>query len=531
MALVQDATATKLPERLGRFEVVARLATGGMAEILLARVRGPHGFERPIVLKRMLPQLARDPVFVRMFLDEARIAARVSHRNVPQLFELTNEADELILAMEYLHGEGLANVVRRLAKTGEHLDPVLAAHVAAEACAGLHAAHELRGSDGQSLSLVHRDVSPQNLFVLFDGTVKVIDFGIAKAADRATRTETGEIKGKLEYMAPEQCRALHVDRRTDLFALGVVLYECVTGHRLFRRPNQLLVFKAICEEPIARPSTVVSTVAPELERIIMRALEREPDARYATAADMRRDLLAFVSAHGGSDQAEHALATLMARLFAERMAEKSEMISKAAAGMPMGAVPVAEPDAGVALPVVEPRTVTAPTSLARPPLVRRAPSSRGTIVGGVAALAVTVAALAWWLGTTASPATPPGVRPEQSDLAASPTPTAAPASSLPASTAVAAPPPSEVTPTGSSGPSGARVAPSTEASATAPADGSEPASPSRTGRHGTHGHTAVHATGSAQGQASDGPPGRPPAVTTAAPPPSTTVAPEWGNGW
>src|SRR5262249_34122249 len=185
-----------LPLRIGRYEIVAELASGGMAEILLARLVGPSGFERPVVLKRILPHLAREPEFVHMFLDEARIVAGITHPNVVQVQELGKDGNELFLAMEYLEGETLWGLMRRLAVRGERLDTPLAVRVIVQACAGLHAAHELVDADGHPVNLVHRDVSPQNLFITYAGQVKLLDFGIAKAADRITRTETGVLKGK-----------------------------------------------------------------------------------------------------------------------------------------------------------------------------------------------------------------------------------------------------------------------------------------------------------------------------------------------
>jgi eukaryotic-like serine/threonine-protein kinase len=230
---------------LGRYEVVGHLASGGMAEVLLGRVRGPHGFERAVVLKRILPHLARMSSFVDMFLDEARIIARIHHPNVVQVHELGTEGGELFMAMEYLAGESVSSLVRRLATRNAKLDHALAAFIVAEACAGLHAAHELKTDDGALLHIVHRDVSPQNIFITFDGAVKVIDFGIAKSADRVARTEAGQLKGKLDFMSPEQCKSEPLDRRTDVFALGIVLYELLTQRRLFKRPSPAGTIKAI----------------------------------------------------------------------------------------------------------------------------------------------------------------------------------------------------------------------------------------------------------------------------------------------
>src|SRR5262245_24036371 len=203
-------------QSVGSFEIVGHLATGGMAEILLGRASGPSGFERIAVIKRVLPHLASEPRFAQMFLDEARIAALIRHPNVVQIHELACEGDQLFIVMEYLEGESVAGLLRRLIAQQTRLPPALAAHIVAEACCGLHAAHELVDHSGRPLGVVHRDVSPQNIFVTYDGAVKVLDFGIAVARDRVTKTETGQLKGKFEYMAPEQCLGKALDRRADL---------------------------------------------------------------------------------------------------------------------------------------------------------------------------------------------------------------------------------------------------------------------------------------------------------------------------
>ena len=285
------AAESHATERVGRYEVAGRLATGGMAEILLGRLVGPSGFERPLVIKRILPHLAEQQSFVSMFLDEARLAAQIRHPNVVSVSELGQEGDDLYLVMEYLEGENAAGLIRRSMVTGKNTDFALCAYIVAEACAGLHAAHELTDPDGNPLRLVHRDVSPQNIFVTYGGAVKVLDFGIAKAADRITQTEAGQLKGKFDYMSPEQCRGRALDRRSDVFALGIVLYELTTRKRLFKRSNKLAMLEAVCRDPIYPPSKLIKGYPAALERVLMKALKRDPDARYATAAEMRRDLL------------------------------------------------------------------------------------------------------------------------------------------------------------------------------------------------------------------------------------------------
>jgi eukaryotic-like serine/threonine-protein kinase len=352
-----DAHKPNVPRSLGRYEIVGFLASGGMAEVFLARVRGPSGFERPVVLKRMLPHLTRQASFVNMFLDEARILARVRHPSVVQVQELTNEGGELFMVMEYLEGETLAGLSRRLIARGEALDPAIAAHVIAEACAGLHAAHELRSDDGLSLGVVHRDVSPQNLFVTFAGSVKILDFGIAKAQDRVTRTETGDLKGKLDYMSPEQCMSKDVDRRSDVFSLGVVLYELLTLRRLYKRPTPLATLKAITEEPVVPPSRLASSCPKALDSICLRALARDPGERYATAADMRRDLLVAMRATADEGLPEEHLAQTMLRIFADRKQEKEEMLRRVREGDHPTFLPAPEADDLVEIPVVDaPRT-------------------------------------------------------------------------------------------------------------------------------------------------------------------------------
>jgi eukaryotic-like serine/threonine-protein kinase len=342
--------APTIPERLGRYQVLGHLATGGMAEILLARLEGPGGFQKVVVLKRVLPHLARKAEFRRMFVDEARIVASLRHPNIVQVQELGRDGDELFLVMEYLEGESVARLVRRVQSNGPSLDYAIAAHIIANACAGLHAAHEYV-ADGVPQHLVHRDVSPQNLFVTYDGAVKVLDFGVAKAVGRYTNTTTGQVKGKFAYMAPEQCLAEAVDRRTDVFALGILLWEATTGQRLFQRDNELLVFKAICEEPIRKPSHAVPDYPPVLENIVMRALERDRSQRYGSAAEMRRDLSLAIRDLSPAMMPEDDLASLMHQLFADRIAQKSDLLQKVGAGVNVGTLEWLEldTDAGVEL--------------------------------------------------------------------------------------------------------------------------------------------------------------------------------------
>lgn len=341
---------------IGRYQVAGRLATGGMGEILLAQLRGPGGFERAVVIKRILPHLAEQEAAVKMFLDEARIAAGIRHPNVTQVQELLQEDGNLCIVMEYLEGESLSGIMRRMRSKGRVMELSSCAHIVAELAAGLHAAHELRDANGQPGGLVHRDVSPQNTFVTYEGSVKVLDFGVAYFHDRKTRTQTGTLRGKFEYMSPEQCLAKELDRRSDVFALGVVLYELTTGHRLFRRKNQLLTLRAIVEEPVVSPRTIVPDYPDELEAVVLRALAKEPKDRYQTAADMRRDLVQVAHRLAPRELPDQALASMMAELFSDRGQEKRAMLQRLRAGAAIEHLPEAEVDEDVELPTVdEPR--------------------------------------------------------------------------------------------------------------------------------------------------------------------------------
>ncbi len=305
-------------QSFGRYRLCYRIASGGMASMYLARAHGPGGYEKLVALKRIHPHLAEHQAFVEMFLDEARIAARITHPSVCPVVEFGEEKGTYYIAMEYVVGETLGRVLRALSESPERLEapshPALVASIIAGIAEGLHAAHELKGDDGKPLGVVHRDVSPQNLFVAYDGTVRIVDFGIARATGKLHQTSTGTVKGKYAYMSPEQCRGQDVDRRGDVWALGVVLWELVTGRRLFRRPNDVETIFAVVSSPIPRPSDVRPGVPAELENVIMRALAREVGDRYPTARELGRDLNRF-AARSPEPVASADVAEWMATLF------------------------------------------------------------------------------------------------------------------------------------------------------------------------------------------------------------------------
>ncbi|MEM9861617.1 MAG: serine/threonine-protein kinase [Myxococcota bacterium] len=402
---------------IGRYEVVGPLARGGMAELFLCRLHGPSGFERPVVVKRILPHLAARQDFVDMFLDEGRLTARIRHRNVVQVQELVQDQDELFQVMEYLEGESVSGLLRRLRLMRCKLDVRLAAHIVSEACAGLHAAHELTTPEGEPIGLVHRDISPDNLFVGYDGAVKVLDFGIAKGSTRLVRTETGTIKGKFSYMSPEQTDGQALDRRSDVFALGIVLYELLTQHALYRRRSPAATIKAITNERVAPPSSINPRVPQAFDALCLRALAKDPDARFATARDVRLALIQGLRALDEDEPLEDAMATLMRDIFEDRVAEKSQMLARVRRGERDAVVLPANVDDNVELPSIVdagPSTPIASTPPEHTPVSLRSaqPEPRkGRLALGAAALigCATAGFAAWALPSDDGSAVQPAV--------------------------------------------------------------------------------------------------------------------------
>jgi serine/threonine protein kinase len=287
-----------------------------MAQVFLALETGPAA--RRVALKQILPHLANDTAFITMFLDEARIAARLHHPNVVEIYDLGREGEALFIAMEFVHGEDLRKLEKRGAELNRPISIPIACRIVRDAARGLDYAHKRTDAAGKSLSIVHRDVSPQNILVGFDGSVKVADFGVAKAADKATITASGVIKGKHPYMSPEQALGKEdLDHRTDLFALGVVLYEAVTNVRLFRRATDLLTLQAVAECEVMPPSKVHAAIPPALDEILMTALSREREDRYPSCAELGDALDAFLATQGDSSGA--AVGRAVSELFFDRL--------------------------------------------------------------------------------------------------------------------------------------------------------------------------------------------------------------------
>jgi len=278
----------------GKYFLLERINVGGMAEVYKAKTVGVEGFEKIVAIKRILPSVAEDEEFIKMFVDEAKITSQLSHANLAQTFDLGKIDDTFYIAMEYVPGKDLRAVFERMNRRGERMPLVLAAYVLARVCDGLDYAHRKRDPSGRDLHIVHRDVSPQNIILSYEGEVKLIDFGIAKAANKITKTQAGILKGKFGYMSPEQVRGLALDGRSDIFAAGVVLYELCTGERLFTGASDFSVLEKVQQAKVPPPSQVEPSIPLKLERIILKALSREPEDRYQQAADFAHDLTRFL---------------------------------------------------------------------------------------------------------------------------------------------------------------------------------------------------------------------------------------------
>jgi serine/threonine protein kinase len=312
-------------QQLGRYELMRRLAVGGMAEVFLARTRGIDDFGKVVVVKRLLPHMAREPELVRRFMDEARLGATLVHPNIAQVFDVGREGEDHFIALEYVPGRDLHHVMQQSAERRVPIPIEAALAIGIGVCAGLHHAHERRDETGRPLGIVHRDVSPSNVLVGFEGAVKVVDFGIARAASHRQVTRDGMVKGKVGYMSPEQATGEALDRRSDLFAIGVLLWELTTGARLHDDgANEAVLFQRIIQVDAPKPSSRVAGYPPALEAIVMRALSRDRAVRHATAQELQIDLENFAREHKLSASAIE-VARLMDDLFAgEREAERRE---------------------------------------------------------------------------------------------------------------------------------------------------------------------------------------------------------------
>ncbi len=398
----------RTPERLGKYELLALLASGGMAEIHLARQTGIGGFERLVVVKRILPNLARQKKFVEMFFDEASIAAQLNHPNIVQIYEIGKEGDDYFIAMEYLEGESLGYLVRAARKRGKNLPAGLAAGIVMQVCDGLAFAHRFSDMSGRHLGIVHRDVSPQNIIVLFSGGVKLVDFGIAKAASKIHQTRVGTLKGKFSYMSPEQMLSKPVDARSDIFSLGVLLWELLARRRLFKREGEAATLQAVLNDHIPPLDEIRPGLPASLATVTSRALERDPEDRFQIAEDMSAAIREHLRASGtGAGMPE--IAAFVEEVFGERARTKQRILQQLESAEKPSSLGALKPDTEESLPSrsklqsesgQEP--VATKSWFVGPPqaFVGTTGSRRRKMVAGlgVVCLAGIVVLAGWWLG-------------------------------------------------------------------------------------------------------------------------------------
>jgi len=373
-------------EQFGKYLLLHKIAVGGMAEIFLAKQSGLAGFEKLVVIKRILPGRVGDNDFAQMFLDEARLAASMSHPNVPQVFDLNRVGDVVYIAMEYIAGQDLAHVLRVCKKTRTPFPHPLVARIFVDACAGLHYAHLLKDAHGSQLNVIHRDISPGNLLVSYEGVAKVLDFGVAKANSQLAKTVAGTLKGKFAYMSPEQIQMKYLDARVDVWSLGVVLWESLTVRRLFTGVNELALARSILDDPIPSPSIVDPQIPAGIERIAMRALQRDRNRRYPNAEAMRSDLEAFLRTLP-TPPAAADVAAFVKQIFAEEFTAHGKLLADAPQATPEQLAELIKFETTTSMPSFS------GVSEAKPYREYRRQKRRTTIMAAIGAAAVVLASV------------------------------------------------------------------------------------------------------------------------------------------
>jgi serine/threonine protein kinase len=309
----------------GKYLLLQRVSVGGMAEVFKALPQGATRIDQIVAIKRILPNIAEDSEFIGMFIDEARIAGQLTHQNICRIYELGRVGGDHYIAMQFLWGRDLLKVMNRFKKAGQPLPPPMAAFIAAKACAALHYAHFKHDQNGEPLNIIHRDVSPQNIIVGYSGNVKLIDFGVARAASQSQKTQAGILKGKFGYMSPEMIRGLPVDHRSDVFAMGICLHEALTGSRLFYGDTDFATLELVRDARVMPPSAKVTGIPPALDAIVLKALSRDTEHRYATAQELEIALEAFVSSHyPGYGEAE--VGQMMRQAFANEVQREKQRV-------------------------------------------------------------------------------------------------------------------------------------------------------------------------------------------------------------
>jgi serine/threonine protein kinase len=321
------AKAVRQPIPFGKYVLLERISVGGMAEVFKAKSFGVEGFEKILAIKRILPSMAEDADFIEMFIDEAKICGQLNHANICQIFELGRVGESHFIAMEYVWGKDVLQMQNRFRKMRSTMKAEMAAFIASKLCEGLDYAHKKKDAAGRPLGIIHRDISPQNILISYDGELKIIDFGIAKAASRSSKTQAGVLKGKFGYMSPEQVRGLPLDRRSDVFAIGTILYELLTADRLFMGESDFETLEKVRNVAVPPVSTVNKTVPPELERIIHKALSKDVDGRYQWASEMQEELQAFLMAREPVFTAKQ-LSSWMREQFAVEMKREQQVLDE-----------------------------------------------------------------------------------------------------------------------------------------------------------------------------------------------------------
>jgi TonB family protein len=407
--------------RFGQYVLLEKIATGGMAEVWKARMRGVEGFQKIVAIKKILPHLSDNPDFIDMFIDEAKLAAQLNHNNIIHIYDLGKIQNSYYIAMEFVDGNDLRTILRSAEERGHSLTPELALFIASKIAAALDYAHRKRDFENRDLGLVHRDVSPQNVLISEEGDIKLCDFGIAKAASKASHTQAGALKGKLQYMSPEQAWGKAIDRRSDIFALGSVLFEMLTARQLFNGENEMSILEQVREARVEAPSKVNEEVTPEIDRIVLKSLAKEPESRYQTAAEMARDidaaLFEFKPTPTSADLAIYmhrlnAAVPVMAPAAAPAFVpEPAPAPAPAAAAKPASAVTSSTPP-GVVMPTWE---------MAREPSKKKPPIA---LIAAAAVLVIAaVAGFVFWKQSQAKPAvqtaqaTPKPVQPAPAPVA------------------------------------------------------------------------------------------------------------------
>lgn len=324
-----QTTPAYQPIQYGKFLLLDRIARGGMAELCRAKIIGSQGFEKLVAIKKILPHLADQEEFVSAFIDEARLAAFLQHRNIVQIFDFGEIAGSYFISMEYLSGQPLRTLMNLAGKNKRPLPLGVIFFIVAEICVGLDYAHNLKNFSGEALHIIHRDIGPQNIFLTYDGQVKIIDFGIARATSHNTATTSGSLKGKIAYMSPEQAGGSKIDHRSDIFSVGIILYELATGKHLYAAEDSKQQLALAVSGGFVPARQINETLPPLLYEILDKALAREPDDRYQSAEEMRRDLEKCARLSGGFATATE-LAVFMEPLFSEDMAREEEALRQAA---------------------------------------------------------------------------------------------------------------------------------------------------------------------------------------------------------